>query len=142
MLKDGQTVKVDFIGKLANGAEFSNSHLVGEPFGFTLGQGVMLAAFEDAVRAMDVGDRVEVRIPMEKAYGPYDDSLIERIPVADFPQAESLPVGNYIVVQTPEESLRVKVLGFKNGYVYLDHNHELAGEDLYFEIELLEASGE
>ena len=49
-------------------------------------------------------------------------------------------MGNYIVVETPEESLRVKVLGFKDGYVYLDHNHELAGEDLYFEIELLDAS--
>lgn len=56
------------------------------------------------------------------------------------PHAESLPVDNYIVVETPEESLRVKVLGFKDGYVYLDHNHELAGEDLYFEIELLDAS--
>ena len=42
MLKDGQTVKVDFVGKLANGAEFSNSHLVGEPLRFTLGEGVML----------------------------------------------------------------------------------------------------
>ena len=141
MIKDGQTVKVDFVGKLANGAEFSNSHLVGEPFIFTLGQGTMLSAFEDAVRSMEVGDRVEVRIPSDKAYGAYDESLVERVPVARFPHAESLPVGNYIVVETPEESLRVKVLGFKDGYVYLDHNHELAGEDLYFEIELLEASG-
>ena len=135
MLRDGQTVKVDFVGKLANGAEFSNSHLVGEPLRFTLGEGVMLAAFEEVVRAMDVGQRVEVRIPVDKAYGPYDESLVERVP-------ESLPVGNYIVVETPEESLRVKVLGFKDGYVYLDHNHELAGEDLYFEIELLDASQE
>ena len=142
MLRDGQTVKVDFVGKLANGAEFSNSHLVGEPLCFTLGEGVMLAAFEEVVRAMDVGQRVEVRIPVDKAYGPYDESLVERVPVARFPHAESLPVGNYIVVETPEESLRVKVLGFKDGYVYLDHNHELAGEDLYFEIELLAASQE
>ena len=142
MLRDGQTVKVDFVGKLANGAEFSNSHLVGEPLCFTLDEGVMLAAFEEVVRAMDVGQRVEVRIPVDKAYGPYDESLVERVPVARFPHAESLPVGNYIVVETPEESLRVKVLGFKDGYVYLDHNHELAGEDLYFEIELLDASQE
>ena len=140
MLKDGQTVKVDFIGKLGNGAEFSNSHLVGEPFRFTLGEGTMLAAFEEAVRSMDVGQRIEVRIPVEEAYGPYEEALIERVPIARFPNAESLPVGKFIVVETPQESLRVKVLGFKDGYVYLDHNHELAGEDLYFEIELLEAS--
>ncbi|HIS39650.1 MAG TPA: FKBP-type peptidyl-prolyl cis-trans isomerase [Candidatus Aphodovivens avistercoris] len=140
MLENGQTVKVDFVGTLGNGAEFSNSHLVGEPFQFTLGEGTMLAAFEDAVRAMDVGQQAKVRIPMEEAYGPYDEALIERVPVARFPNAGDLPVGRYIVVETPEESLRVKVLGFKDGFVYFDHNHELAGEDLYFTIDLLEAS--
>ena len=140
MLKDGQTVKVDFVGKLGNGAEFSNSHLVGEPFRFTLGEGTMLAAFEDAVRGMEVWQRIEVTIPVDEAYGLYDETLIERVPVARFPHAERLPIGNYIVVETPEDSLRVKVLGFKDGCVYLDHNHELAGEDLYFEIELLDAT--
>ena len=106
MLKDGQTVKVDFVGKLGNGAEFSNSYLVGEPFRFTLGEGTMLAAFEDAVRDMEVGQRIEVTIPVDEAYGPYDETLIERVPVARFPHAERLPVGNYIVVETPEDSLR------------------------------------
>lgn len=139
MAKNGQTVKIDFVGKLSNGAEFSNSHLVGEPFCFTLGEGTMLAAFEDEIRSMEVGEHKEVRIPMDKAYGPYDEGLIEKIPASEFPHAENLPVGNYIVVQTPSESLRVKVLGFKDGWLYLDHNHELAGEDLYFDIELLEA---
>ena len=85
MLRDGQTVKVDFVGKLANGAEFSNSHLVGEPLCFTLGEGVMLAAFEEVVRAMDVGQRVEVRIPVDKAYGLMTNPLSNASPSRAFP---------------------------------------------------------
>lgn len=142
MIEKGQRVKVDFVGKLANGAEFSNSHLVGEPFEFTVGQGVMLAAFEDAVRSLDPGQSTSLCIPHEKAYGPYDESLIERVPLALFPNGQDLPVGGYIVVETSDESLRARVLKVEKGWVYLDRNHELAGEDLYFDITLVEIVGD
>lgn len=142
MIQRGQRVKVDFVGKLKNGAEFSNSYLVGEPFEFTVGDGTMLAAFEDEVRKLGVGEETSVRIPFAQAYGPYEESLIERVPVSLFPNAQDLPVGQFIVVETPEESLRVKVLKQEAGWVYLDHNHELAGEDLLFDIKLVEIVGE
>ena len=138
MVEKGQRVKVDFIGKLENGAEFSNSYMVGEPFEFTVGEGVMLAAFEEAVCSLSVGEEARVRIPYERAYGPYDESLIERVPVSLLPNSQDLPLGKYIVVDTPEESLRVKVLKQEGGWLYLDHNHELAGEDLIFDIKLVE----
>lgn len=142
MVEKGQRVKVDFVGKLANGAEFSNSHLVGEPFEFTVGQGVMLAAFEDAVRSLDPGQSTSLCIPHDKAYGPYDERLVERVPLALFPNGQDLPVGGYIVVETPDESLRARVLKVEKGWVYLDRNHELAGEDLYFDITLVEIVGD
>ena len=137
MLQKGQKVKVDFIGKLQNGAEFSNSYMVGEPFEFVIGNGTMLAAFEEAVCALEVGEEASVRIPCERAYGPYDDKLIERVPMSLVPNAQDLPVGGYVVFDTPEESLRVRVLKVEEGWLYLDHNHELAGEDLLFDIKLV-----
>ena len=140
MIEKGKRVKVDFIGKLENGAEFSNSYLVGEPLEFTIGAGDVLAAFEDAIRALDVGDEANVHIPCAQAYGEYDESLIERVPVSLFPNAGELPIGKYIVVETPTESLRARVLKQDAGWVYLDRNHELAGEDLLFEIKLVEIS--
>ena len=140
MIEKGKRVKVDFIGKLENGAEFSNSYLVGEPLEFTIGEGDVLAAFEDAIRALDVGDEANVRIPCAQAYGDYDESLIERVPVSLFPNADELPIGKYIVIETPAESLRARVLKQEGGWVYLDRNHELAGEDLLFEIKLVEIS--
>lgn len=138
MVEVGQTVKVDFVGKLANGAEFSNSHLVGEPLEFTVGSSGMLPAFERIVCSLDVGEETRVRIPCEEAYGTYDESLIERVPMTLFPNSHDLPVGKFIVVETPEESIRARVLDVKEGWVYLDRNHELAGEDLIFEIKLVD----
>ena len=126
MIRDGQKVKVDFIGKLDNGAEFSNSYMVGEPFEFMMGDGTMLAAFEDAVRAMAVGDTVNVRIPCEKAYGPYDESLIERVPASMFPDAQNLEIGKFIVIETPAESIRARFIKAEEGWLYFDRNHELA----------------
>ena len=140
MIRDGQKVKVDFIGKLDNGAEFSNSYMVGEPFEFMMGDGTMLAAFEDAVRAMAVGDTVNVRIPCEKAYGPYDESLIERVPASMFPDAQNLEIGKFIVIDTPAESIRARFIKAEEGWLYFDRNHELAGEDLLFEITLVDVA--
>lgn len=139
MVEQGWTVKVEFVGRLDNGAEFSNSHLVGEPLEFTIGAGGMLPAFEEAVSSLQVGEEKTVRIPFEQAYGPYDDSLIERVPAALVPNAGDLPIGGYVVFETPEESLRVRVLKREGDWLYLDHNHELAGEDLTFDIKLVEA---
>ena len=138
MVEQGRRVKVDFVGKLRNGAEFSNSYLVGEPLEFVVGAGDVLAAFEEAVCALDVGEEASICVPYAQAYGPYDEALIERVPMSIFPNAQDLPVNHYIVVETPEESLRVKVLKQEGGWVYLDHNHELAGEDLLFDIKLVE----
>ncbi len=140
MIQDGQKVKVDFIGKLSNGAEFSNSYLVGEPFEFTMGDGTMLASFESVVRTMSVGDTVNVRIACEDAYGPYDESLIERVPATMFPNAQNLEVGKFIVIETPAESIRARLIRAEEGWLYFDRNHELAGEDLLFEITLVDVA--
>lgn len=140
MIENGQRVKVDFIGRLANGAEFSNSYMVGEPFEFTMGDGTMLAAFEEAVRAMSVGDTINVRIVCEDAYGPYDESLVERVPMTMFPNSQNLEIGKFIVIETPTESIRARFIKAEEGWLYFDRNHELAGEDLLFEITLVDVA--
>ena len=140
MIEDGQKVKVDFVGKLANGAQFSSSYLVGEPFEFTMGDGSMLPAFEDIVRTMSVGDTVNARIACDDAYGPYDESLVERVPATLFPNAQNLEEGKFIVIETPAESIRARFLKAEGGWLYFDRNHELAGEDLLFEIALIDVT--
>ena len=142
MVKQGDLVHVEFVGTLDDGSEFSNSHLVDEPFEFVVGSGEMLPAFERAVCALQPGEETDIRIPAEEAYGLYDDSLVERVPVAIVPNAHKLPVGEYIEIPLNElEEIRVKVVKIEKGVVYFDHNHELAGKALNFHIELVEVKG-
>lgn len=138
MAEIGERVKVDFEGRLDDGAKFSSSYLVGEPFEFVIGTETMLPAFEKAVMEMLPGEERTIRVPATEAYGNYDESLIEKVPLSLFPNAEKLPVGQYIVIGAGDSEMRVKVLKVEDGEVYFDHNHELAGEDLTFDIKLLE----
>lgn len=138
MAEIGELVRVDFIGRLDDGAEFSNSYLAGEPFEFVLGEHKMLPAFENAVFELNPGESTKLRVPAEHAYGPYDESLVEAVPIEGIPHAAQLPVGKYVVFATPQGDVRVKVLKVEGGMVYFDHNHELAGEDLTFDIKLVE----
>ena len=98
----------------------------------------MIPGFDAAVLEMEVGDTRTVRIPANEAYGEYDDTNVAEIPMAAIPNAEQLPVGQHIIMPTPDGgAMRVKVLKIENGNAYFDANHELAGEALTFEIELV-----
>ena len=138
MIEAGERVAVDFIGTLDNGSEFSNSYLVGEPFEFIMGTHTMLPVFEEAVSRLEAGEETTIRILPEDAYGEYDESLIEEVPMKYVPDAMKLPVGKYVEFGLPEGDVRVKVLKIEKGNVYLDHNHELAGKALNFTITLRE----
>lgn len=137
MAEIGEKVSVDFIGRLNDGSQFSNSYLVGEPFEFVIGSRQMLPAFEKAVMDMAPGEEKTITIPAEEAYGSYDESLIERVPIDSVPQASQLPIGKYVVFSSLAGDIRVKVLKIEDDTVFFDHNHELAGEDLTFDIKLV-----
>ena len=136
MVETGQKVVVHYVGTLDDGSEFDSSVRREEPLEFIVGSRTMLPAFERVVGDMEPGEERTVRIPAEKAYGPYDESLVEMVPVDAFPHAEQLPVGEYIVLSIVSEPLRVKVDKIENGCIFFDHNHELAGRDLTFLIRL------
>lgn len=137
MVEAGQKVLVHYVGTLDDGSEFDSSVRRGEPLEFVVGSRTMLPAFERAVSEMEPGEERTVRIPAEKAYGPYDESLVETIPVDAFPHADKLPVGEYIVMSAGSEHVRVKVEKIEDGRIFFDHNHELAGCDLTFRIRLV-----
>lgn len=138
MAEIGETVRVDFIGRLDDGAQFSNSYIAGSPLEVRIGAHEVLPAFERALAEMVPGEERSLRIPAEEAYGAYDESLIETVPRESIPHADRLPVGQYVVFGSPAGDLRVRVLDVTEDSVVFDHNHELAGQDLSFEITLRE----
>ena len=133
----GQKVRVHYTGRFDDGTVFNSSIRCGEPIELVLGRMEMPPAFEEAVCKLGVREKTSIDIPMDEAYGRYDESLIEAVPEDAFPHARQLPVGSYIAPSTPAGTMRVKVLKIEDGLIYFDHNHELAGKNLHFDIQLI-----
>lgn len=135
----GQTVRVHYTGTLNDGSEFDSSHKRGEPLEFTLGLDRMIPGFEKAVVGMAPGETKNVKIPAEEAYGERQEELIRDFPRTEFPPHIELEEGLVLSADAPDgRRVRFKVLSFSDELVTLDGNHPLAGEDLTFEIELVE----
>jgi FKBP-type peptidyl-prolyl cis-trans isomerase 2 len=140
MASKGQKVKAHYRGTLDDGTVFDSSYDRGEPIEFVAGAGQMIPGFDKAVLEMEVGEKRTVHIPAAEAYGEHDQSNVAIIPLDVIPNAEQLPVGEFIVMPAPNgQPMRVKVAKIEDGKVHLDANHELAGKALNFEIELISA---
>jgi len=137
-VKEGNTVRVHYTGTLDDGSVFDTSKEK-EPLEFTLGQGQIIPGFEEAVVGMKVGESKSVHIAAENAYGSHRDELVVDVPLDQLPQDLNLEVGRKLQMrQTNGQSIVVTVTGISEKEVTLDANHALAGQDLKFEIELVE----
>jgi peptidylprolyl isomerase len=133
---DGQTVAVHYTGTLDDGEQFDSSE-GREPLTFTVGSGQVIAGFDDAVRGLSVGDSVTVRLEPADAYGEVDPELVIEFPIEEVPeefQVEGIQV--LLGGSTPATVIEVT-----EDTVTVDANHELAGQALTFEIELVEIVG-
>lgn len=138
MLSLGSTARIHYVGTLDDGRIFYSTRLQGgAPFEFRVGQREILPALEERVRTMQVGDRATFTVPAAQAYGEYDETLKETVDLADLPNGDQLEEGQFVVFSTEDGPLRVKVERIKDGKVTFDLNHELAGYDLTFTVDLL-----
>ena len=135
--KNGDTVAVHYTGTLADGTVFDSSR-EREPLSFTVGEGQVIAGFNDAVNGMTVGESVTVTIPAEQAYGEYNEQFVINVPPADIPPEIEPEVGMELQLhQNDGGAIPVRVTDVSEEAVTLDANHPLAGQDLTFEIELV-----
>lgn len=143
MIEVGRRVSVIYEGRLADGTVFDSSdNHDGNPLVFVVGANTVIPGLEKAICQLEPFEKATVTIPAADAYGEYDPSLKEEIPVEAFPNADKLPVGEYIVLDMGAERRRVKVAGIENGNIIFDFNHELAGRDLTFDLEVIDVYGE
>lgn len=132
--KAGDTVKVDYTGKLDDGTVFDSSK-GRTPLEFTVGAGQMIKGFDEAIPGMKVGETKTVKILADKAYGPYQPELVGKVPISNFPPSITPTVGQKLQLSN---GMPVKVTAVSDTEVTLDANHELAGKDLTFDITLVE----
>lgn len=140
MSNEGKHVKVHYVGTLDDGTEFDSSRGRNVPLEFTCMAGQMIPGFDRAVRDMEVGETVTVRLAPADAYGESDPLMVQTIPVAQLPGAERLVAGQKVMLTAPNgQMFQAKVAKVTPSNVTFDMNHELAGQHLTFEIELLSA---
>ena len=140
-VKTGDKVKVHYHGRLVNGETFDSSE-GRQPLEFEVGSGMVIKGFDDGVTGMKVGEKKTINIPAENAYGEKNADMIIDYPKAQFPEHIELEVGTPLVMSSASgQEFQVKIAEVKDDIVILDANHPLAGEDLIFDLELVEIVG-
>jgi len=138
--KNGDKVKVSYTGKLVDGSEFDSSE-GRDPLEFTLGENEVIPGFEEAVVGMSPGQSKTVTVAAEQAYGPRQKELVVEVERKDVPADLELEVGRQLeVTQDDGDVFLVTVSDLTETAVTLDANHPLAGQDLVFEINLMEVA--
>ena len=136
--KNGDKVKVHYKGTLTDGEIFDSSE-GHPPLEFVIGSGQVIVGFDEAVTGMQVGEKKSVLIPMDKAYGQKQPEMVMVVPTAQVPPDLKLEEGMMLEMGgTGGEILKVKVVELTEKDVTLDANPPLAGEDLHFDLELVE----
>ena len=138
MSNKGKTVKVHYRGTLTDGTQFDCSYDRNQPLEFVCGGGQMIAGFDAAVEDMIIGQKKTVEIPAAQAYGEHNEEAVQHISVEYVADAANLPVGERVYFNTEMGPMPALIVSVDEKEVVLDLNHELAGKDLIFEIELLD----
>ncbi|EGJ49989.1 FKBP-type peptidyl-prolyl cis-trans isomerase [Desulfocurvibacter africanus] len=138
--KNGDTVKVHYTGKLEDGTVFDSS-LERDPLEFTVGGGMVIPGFEEAIVGMKEGESKEVTIPSGEAYGDYNEEMRIEIQKAQIPEDIQPEVGQMLQLRGEDGgATTVTVTHITDDTVTLDANHPLAGKDLMFDLKLVEIS--
>lgn len=137
-VKEGDVVKVHYTGKLINGEQFDSS--VGrEPLEFTVGAGQMIKGFDAAMPGMSLGEKKTINITPEDGYGPRSEEAIIEFPKENVPADMVLEPGMPLTLSNQAgQPVPVIVVEVKDDIIILDANHFLAGQELVFDIELME----
>lgn len=166
-VKKGDTVRIDFDGKLEDGTVIDStrtsdccdddcgcdSEQDGEgcdseecgcdgevgPMELTVGEGDFFELVEAALIGMKPGEKKTVVIPAAEAFGDYDEELVFTVERSELPADLQPEVGAEIVLTDEnDECIEVTVVDADEKSLTFDSNHPLAGHDLTYEVELLE----
>ncbi len=135
----GKTCRTHYRGTFNDGTQFDSSYDRGEPLEFICGAGQMIRGFDAAVADMEVGQVVDVHLMPEEAYGMPDPNAIFTVEIAQLPGAEELEAGQRVFLTNQfGQPFPVNVTAKDETTITFDANHEMAGKELNFRIELVE----
>ena len=129
----GKTCRTHYKGTFNDGTQFDSSYDRGEPLEFICGAGQMIKGFDAAVANMEVGEIKEVHLMPEEAYGQANPDAIFTLEIAHLEVGQQVYLSNQYGQPFP-----VKVAAKEETTITFDANHEMAGKELNFTIELVE----
>ena len=133
----GATVSIHYTGTREDGSQFDSS-AGRDPLEFAVGSGQIIPGLDKALPGMAVGDRKQVGVPADEAYGQPNPEARQAVPRSEIPDHIPLDLGTQLQVQTPTgQTMTVVVAEVTETEVTLDANHPLAGKELTFDIELV-----
>lgn len=138
MIENGQKVKIHYTGTLDDGNQFDSS--VGrDPLEFEMGAGMVIPGFEKGVADMTVGEKKTINIPAAEAYGEKRDEMIMDFERSQLPEGLEPEIGMGLQMQGPQgQPIPVQITAVAETTITIDANHPLAGQNLNFELELVE----
>ena len=137
-VKTGDTVKVHYTGSLSDGRIFDSS-ADRDPLEFTVGAHQVVPGFENAVVGMSLGESKTELIPADQAYGQRDNRLVIRVDKSQIPPDMTVKLNDRLQMRSGDgRVMNVVVAEILDDSVVMDGNHFLAGQDLTFDIELVE----
>jgi peptidylprolyl isomerase len=138
MVENGQKVKIHYTGTLDDGSQFDSS-AGRDPLEFEMGAGMVIPGFEEGVKEMAVGEKKTIHIPAAEAYGERREDMVMQFERNQLPEDIQPEVGMGLQMQGPQgQPIPVTVTAVDEENITIDANHQLAGKNLNFDLELIE----
>lgn len=110
-----------------------------DPFSYMEGSSQIIPGLEKQMALLSVGDKRKIEVGAPEAYGEHDEQLIVEVPRAKLPNSEELQVDDQFQASGPNgEMLLFRVIEIAGDTIKLDGNHPLAGENLVFDVEVMQ----
>lgn len=139
--KNGDVVRVHYKGRLTDGTEFDSSE-GRDPLEFQVGSGQIIPGLDKQIEGMEVGEKSTVTVPAAEAYGTRDEGQVQTVPRQMLPNDLDVEIGSRLTATTREgQEIPLTVIAVDEDQVTVDANHPLAGQDLIFDLELVEIIG-
>ncbi|MBS3802727.1 MAG: peptidylprolyl isomerase [Candidatus Thermoplasmatota archaeon] len=137
-VQEGDTITVEYTGRLEDGTVFDSSDKHEEPLEFTVGEGKIIQGFDKAVIGMEVGEEKEITLPPEDAYGQHNPELVRDLPRNVFPEDQELQPGMVFMMALQDgRQVPVRIAKVAEEQVTVDLNSPLAGKTLNFTIKVV-----
>ena len=135
MIENGSTITVHYTGKLKDGSTFDSS-TGKEPLKFQIGSNQVIPGFENGLIGKSKGDKVTLDIPVDQAYGQIREDLFIKVPNDQLPG--QVQIGQALQAMNGPNVINVLVKEINEDHVVIDANHPLAGQNLIFDIEVVD----